>query len=408
MKTLSILLFLILTTLSGFAQQAPKGFNYQAVARNNQGALLINQNLTVRFGIISGSSTGTLEWEETHNTVTNAYGLFLAIIGQGNSTGNGTLSSFALINWGANSFWLKVAIDAGNGFVDMGTLPFQSVPYALTSQKVIELPEIYYPDLMDVDTTGLQVGQVMKWNGTDWIPANDDNSAVGNTLDQAYDEGAYKGAGRLINADSGAVTIVSQVNNSLEISNSGTFASGIKVETYGNAYGLEVDANSTGVGIAVDAANWGGIYVESDEWGIYSMTNSQDTFDAALELFGYPSAAIRIWGGVITVADSGSQFVGAINVVPGAWQALKSGTYSCTGCSHDHEVAFYQDVVLNNLYLNKTSHIFLTVESSALTYTAQVLSKAKNTATIRLIHVSQIPPLIPTPIKINYMIINKF
>lgn len=408
MKTISSFFIIFILGISSFAQNAPKGFNYQAIARDNQGALLINQNLTVRFGIISGSSTGTLEWEETHSTITNAFGLFSVIIGQGTSTGNGSQTSFDQVDWSSNSFWLKVEIDAGNGLVDMGSFPFQSVPYSLTSQKVIELPEIYYPQLKDVDTTGLKAGQIMKWNGNKWLPADDANTIGGNTLDQAYDEGTYKGAGRIINADSGAVEIVSQTNNSLDVINSGPFASGIKVKTFGNAYGLDVDANSTGTGINVKATNWGGISVESDKWGIYSQTNSQDTLDAALELYGYPAAAIRIWGGVITVADSGSQFVGSINVVPGAWQALKSGTYSCTGCSHDHEVAYFQDVVLNNSYLNKTSHIFLTVESSALAYTAQVLSKAKDTATIRLIHISQIPPLIPTPLKINYMIINKF
>lgn len=34
-------------------------------------------------------------------------------------------------------------------------------------------------DLTDVDLTGLSVGDVLKWNGTDWVPSDDDDSEVG-------------------------------------------------------------------------------------------------------------------------------------------------------------------------------------------------------------------------------------
>ena len=52
----------------------PQGFNYQAVARNATGGLINNQNITVRFSIISGSPGGTVQWQETQIAATNEFG----------------------------------------------------------------------------------------------------------------------------------------------------------------------------------------------------------------------------------------------------------------------------------------------------------------------------------------------
>src|SRR5271157_2507064 len=79
--------------------QVPQGLNYQAVARDASGALVKNQNINVRLSIISGTPTGTVKWQETHFLSTNNFGLFTLIIGKGVTTGIGTCSSFATINW---------------------------------------------------------------------------------------------------------------------------------------------------------------------------------------------------------------------------------------------------------------------------------------------------------------------
>ncbi len=125
----SVLLYTIV-----FAQSVPQGINYQAVARDANGQELANESLIVKFKIMTPfSSAGYIvQWEETHNLTTNDYGLFATIIGDGTPSG-GLLSSFVDIDWGNEVHSLKVEIDYGNGFVSMGTLPFQSVPYALSS-----------------------------------------------------------------------------------------------------------------------------------------------------------------------------------------------------------------------------------------------------------------------------------
>ena len=111
----------------------PQGINYQAVARDVTGDILMNQVLDVKLSIISDITTGNVSWQETHQVTTNAYGLFTAIIGGGVTTGSGSSSTFYEVDWGASNHLLKVEVDYGSGLVDMGTTAFMSVPYSIYS-----------------------------------------------------------------------------------------------------------------------------------------------------------------------------------------------------------------------------------------------------------------------------------
>ena len=84
-KILSTLLSVLFSAIT-FAQSVPQGINYQAVARDAYGDVLMNQALTIQFSVISDITTGIVSWQETHQDTTNDYGLFTAIIGQGTST----------------------------------------------------------------------------------------------------------------------------------------------------------------------------------------------------------------------------------------------------------------------------------------------------------------------------------
>jgi hypothetical protein len=81
MKKLAILLFAIAISTMGFAQGLT-GINYQAVARNLNGTVLSNKAVQVRLTITQGN-TSTIQYQENHNAVTNAYGLFNLVIGKG-------------------------------------------------------------------------------------------------------------------------------------------------------------------------------------------------------------------------------------------------------------------------------------------------------------------------------------
>ena len=76
------LLFFLLIPILAFAQ-VPQGVGYQGVATDAAGFELINQSISIRASVISGSATGTIEWQETHNTSTDTFGLFNLTIGQG-------------------------------------------------------------------------------------------------------------------------------------------------------------------------------------------------------------------------------------------------------------------------------------------------------------------------------------
>ena len=134
-KILSTLLSVLFCAIT-FAQSVPQGINYQAVARDANGDVLMNQALTIQFSVISDITTSAVSWQETHQDTTNAYGLFTAIIGDainGTSTNGGFSATFDVIDWGVSNHLLKVEVDYGGGFVDMGTTAFMSVPYALNS-----------------------------------------------------------------------------------------------------------------------------------------------------------------------------------------------------------------------------------------------------------------------------------
>lgn len=176
-----LLLFLITAFSVGVFGQTnvPQGINYQGIARNSSGVLISNQAVSVKIGIYAGSISGVLEWEETHATSTNQFGLFNFVIGQGMSTGNGTVALFSLINWPTAEHFISTSIDpaGGTSFVALDTMQFWSVPYALHAASAGQLSHsVRLNDLTDVDTIGVTNGYVLKWNGTTWKPAPDKDS----------------------------------------------------------------------------------------------------------------------------------------------------------------------------------------------------------------------------------------
>ena len=127
-KTLLTLLSVLFCAIT-FAQNVPQGINYQAVARDANGDVLMNQALTIQFSVISDITIipHTISWQETHSVSTNDYGLFTAIIGEGTATSVGSSTTFDLVDWGSTTHFLKVEMDG----VDMGTTQLMSAPYSL-------------------------------------------------------------------------------------------------------------------------------------------------------------------------------------------------------------------------------------------------------------------------------------
>jgi hypothetical protein len=132
------LLILSLVGVASYGQNVPLGIFYQAVARDNYGKELINKDIDVKFSIISGNPLGTVVYQELHSKVnTSKFGVFSLIIGHGTPTG-GTYGELSQIQWGQAYHYLKIEVKFDNDFIDMGTIQFLAVPYALYAQKSLE------------------------------------------------------------------------------------------------------------------------------------------------------------------------------------------------------------------------------------------------------------------------------
>ena len=70
-----LLPFLFLAISAVVFSQAPQNIPYQAVVRNTDGSTMANAAVTITFKIHDNSATGTVGYEETHATITNAQGL---------------------------------------------------------------------------------------------------------------------------------------------------------------------------------------------------------------------------------------------------------------------------------------------------------------------------------------------
>ena len=133
---ITVLLVLAAATQAARAQgTVPGGINYQAVARDNNGNELVNTAIEVRFSIRTGSPAGPVIYQEIFaNVTTSRYGVFSLIIGKGDPV----LGTFAGIDWSTTNHYLQVEVKFENLFLDMGTMQFMAVPYALYAGKSLE------------------------------------------------------------------------------------------------------------------------------------------------------------------------------------------------------------------------------------------------------------------------------
>ncbi len=129
-KTKQLIVFLLVQFFIAqtMIAQIPAGFNYQAVIRNNDGSLLKNHIVKARFTILDNDSMVVFTESNAFNT--NEYGLINIVIGKDNT-------AFENINWSNGPYDLKVEIDTGSGFEDLGITKIYAVPYANLAKDVV-------------------------------------------------------------------------------------------------------------------------------------------------------------------------------------------------------------------------------------------------------------------------------
>ncbi len=127
MRKILLLLLTCAVTSVSFAQ-VPQKFAYQAVVRNANGQVIVNQDVSLRISLLVGSVSGHAVYSELHEITTSPLGIVNLQVG------GGTLQSgdFGSIPWDDGIF-IKIEIDpaGGNAFVLMGISQIVSMPYAL-------------------------------------------------------------------------------------------------------------------------------------------------------------------------------------------------------------------------------------------------------------------------------------
>lgn len=247
------LIFFILVLNENAKAQFPATFSYQAVARNSDGTVIANKQITVEVSILQGnnceSSSGScnLVWQEVHFPTTNDLGLFSINIGEGQSTFAGSATNFSDIQWSDftnGNYYLRIRADFGTGnnlneLLDMGTVKLQSVPYAISTQNIARTSgkvPINLTELSDVNINSLQTNQVLEWDGTQWI--NTMPSASGaTTLNELSDVSLSSPATNEVLYFNGT----SWVNSSL---------------TLDQLSNVNLSSPTTGQSITFDGSNW--------------------------------------------------------------------------------------------------------------------------------------------------------
>ncbi len=188
MKKTALILIILFVQINLFAQTIPETFNYQAVARANDGSPIINQEVILEISITQGTNCETatgcnVVWQEIHNPTTNEFGLFSIQIGNGQTTYEGSATNFTDINWydvASGNYFMKMRVDFGNsdfgnGLIDMGTIKLQSVPYSLVAENAKDVVReggrlpFGIQDLANVNISGIATDQILQWNGSEWI-----------------------------------------------------------------------------------------------------------------------------------------------------------------------------------------------------------------------------------------------
>jgi len=232
---LGVLALIFLLASNSFSQ-VPQKMSYQAIVRNATGELVKAKKINMRVSIVQGSATGTVVYVETDTTTTNNNGLATIQLGAGKVVSG----IFSTINWANGPYYIKTETDlaGGTNFTLTGVNQFLSVPYAFHAKTVeidnvtdadadpaneiqtlslngntlslsknggnVTLPTsgtggdqwgtqyvVTDPSLAGKGTVAEPLtlaqrsaanGQVLKWDGTNWTPANDETGGGGLTL----------------------------------------------------------------------------------------------------------------------------------------------------------------------------------------------------------------------------------
>jgi hypothetical protein len=176
MKNQILIVFLLLIA-SGIHAQTPQRINYQAVARDATGKPLTNKSIKLKLSILNSSGSGAVQYAETHLVTTNEFGHFAVLIG-GGTVSTGTM---AAIKWDVSSKFLKVEFDPNGGttYTNMGSVQLVSAPYSLMAEKANSVTTSFQLPASQISGSGASSGDVLSWDGTTWKPSAPSGGGTG-------------------------------------------------------------------------------------------------------------------------------------------------------------------------------------------------------------------------------------
>lgn len=317
-KILSLLSVLLLAVAGIYGQQpAPGILNYQGVARNSVGNVLVNKNITLRLTIRDGSAAGPAVYAETRPVTTNPFGLFNVQLGSPGATS--VTGSIPAVPWGVGLKFIQVEIDpnGGSSFINIGTAQLASVPYSLYASAANDL-----------------VLPFIKTQANNGVLFSITNS--GNNTGSRAIEGATN------STQSNAYAIVGTVTNAAP----GSFSTGVRGINNGTGgLGIGVWGSQAGSGYGVYATTSGG-------WALRAETNS------GVGVYGQSGTGTGVQGvsntgsaGVFNNTNSGNAAVtltASSNGTGDVFSATTTGTGSRAGLFQNNNAANTQHVLAIN------------------------------------------------------------
>jgi trimeric autotransporter adhesin len=355
MKEFIMVLIGVLTWLPAISQ-APQKMSYQAVIRDVGGNLVVSKLVGMRITILKGALPGTVVYQETQTPTTNTNGLVTIEIGGG--------AGFDVINWGTGIHFIKTETDpsGGTNYTVSGTSQLLSVPYSLYAKDVqnnndadadpgneLQVLTLNSSQLslsrgggtvtLPGDNWGTQVikanstitgdgtsvlplgiaqqsattGQVLKWNGSAWSPANDNNSGGGGlTLPFS---GSISNPGFAFSVTNSQFSAISGFSASTSGLTSGIYGESASALGKG-VFGKASSASGQPYGVYGEAFSAGGtgVYGKGGLFGLYGESGSENGVGLYAQATSTEGATKGIWGFSNSVGGVGVYGESAIGV----------------------------------------------------------------------------------------------
>jgi len=152
---------LLFASIYAFGQTVPQGINYQAVAIDESGkpipgvdivgSPIDDAEIGIRISILENSPTGAVLYQEEHEVLTDQYGMFNLVIGQGLQVSSDPFSS---IDWiGDKYLQVELSVYNNGDFKLSAVQQLMSVPYAFLAENAMVAQTVIDVDDADSDPT---------------------------------------------------------------------------------------------------------------------------------------------------------------------------------------------------------------------------------------------------------------